>query len=437
MGRFRGARERRGGRAAPEARGWERVAEGAIGVFPKIPARFSAPGRAARGPPSMLGTLRSGGLRVRAAGEGVVVQAGGLLPEGHELLADDHIHGSRADLSATGNRRSTPGRRLGWRRYRSRAWGGRRLLDSYQCLMHLTAGDNRGDSLPSFSMAAFFQFTLFSVFEMRVLLQIWKSRRPNSEQNWLEIPAGTLSALYSRFYGGFLLGFVIMYWCTNSPWFIALLCNSYWLPQIAWSAWPNAKKPLMPAYVLGTSAIRVLVPLYVFGCPENFVRVKPQFWVCWLLVIWVAAQVAALAAQHVFGPECFIPDKYLPEVYDYHRRVEPEVLASAGAGGDEGCGEAGGVDCVICMNAVDAKTPRERMVTPCNHFFHQECLERWMEVKMECPTCRGGAAPAVTRRRATRTRRVSGRWTMPARYPCNRARTLVSLVSVSSRTSWC
>ena len=45
-----------------------------------------------------------------------------------------------------------------------------------------------------------------------------------------------------------------------------------------------------------------------------------------------------------------------------------------------------------------------------------------------------GAAPAVTRRRATRTRRVSGRWTMPTRNPCNRARTLVSLVSVSSRT---
>ena len=57
--------------------------------------------------------------------------------------------------------------------------------------------------------------------------------------------------------------------------------------------------------------------------------------------------------------------------------------------GDEECGEAGGVDCVICMNAVDAKAPRERTVTPCNHFFHRECLERWMKVKMECPTCRG------------------------------------------------
>ena len=53
------------------------------------------------------------------------------------------------------------------------------------------------------------------------------------------------------------------------------------------------------------------------------------------------------------------------------------------------------MDCVICMAPVDCTNLKERMVTPCNHFFHRECLERWMEVKMECPTCRGGL-PIVT-----------------------------------------
>ena len=33
-------------------------------------------------------------------------------------------------------------------------------------------------------------------------------------------------------------------------------------------------------------------------------------------------------------------------------------------------------------------TDRDYMVAPCNHLFHDECLRRWMEVKMECPTCR-------------------------------------------------
>jgi len=28
------------------------------------------------------------------------------------------------------------------------------------------------------------------------------------------------------------------------------------------------------------------------------------------------------------------------------------------------------------------------MRTPCNHLFHNRCLEKWLEVKNECPYCR-------------------------------------------------
>jgi hypothetical protein len=123
--------------------------------------------------------------------------------------------------------------------------GWQAVLDSYQCLLHLTAGIVADALFHAFSAAAFLQFALFSVFEMRVMLQIWKARRPNGEQNWLEIRRD-LSALYSRFYGGFLLGFLTMYWLQARPWLIALLTQTYWLPQIVWSAWSNAKKPLAP-----------------------------------------------------------------------------------------------------------------------------------------------------------------------------------------------
>ena len=47
----------------------------------------------------------------------------------------------------------------------------------------------------------------------------------------------------------------------------------------------------------------------------------------------------------------------------------------------------GAIDCVICMTEV-VVSDRDYMVAPCNHLFHDECLRRWMEVKMECPTCR-------------------------------------------------
>jgi hypothetical protein len=29
------------------------------------------------------------------------------------------------------------------------------------------------------------------------------------------------------------------------------------------------------------------------------------------------------------------------------------------------------------------------MVTPCKHIFHQNCLIKWFDEKLECPTCRG------------------------------------------------
>jgi hypothetical protein len=35
-------------------------------------------------------------------------------------------------------------------------------------------------------------------------------------------------------------------------------------------------------------------------------------------------------------------------------------------------------------------------VTPCDHFFHSGCLQRWMDIKMECPTCRRPLPPAWT-----------------------------------------
>lgn len=272
--------------------------------------------------------------------------------------------------------------------------GWQAVLDSYQCLLHLTAGIVADPIFHVFSATAFLQFSLFSVFEMRLMLQIWKSRRPNGEQNWLEIRRD-LSNLYSRFYGGFILGFVFMYWQQKRAWLIALVVESFWVPQICWSAWVNAKKPLSLVYVFGTSCTRLLLPLYLFGCPSNFVRLKPDYWTCLMLITWVGVQVSLLLAQHYFGPRCFltwVPEGWLPVVYDYFRKVDEEVLTAAGAGDPER-GEAGGVDCVICMAPVECQSIHERMVTPCNHFFHKPCLERWMDVKMECPTCRGTLPP--------------------------------------------
>ncbi len=64
---------------------------------------------------------------------------------------------------------------------------------------------------------------------------------------------------------------------------------------------------------------------------------------------------------------------------------------SSGGGG----GAAGGLstECVICMYPVPLQPSSERLITPCCHFFHEPCLVRWAEVKLECPTCRSRLPP--------------------------------------------
>lgn len=44
--------------------------------------------------------------------------------------------------------------------------------------------------------------------------------------------------------------------------------------------------------------------------------------------------------------------------------------------------------CAICMCNIDFSDKQSFMVAPCHHAFHTECLSQWMDVKLECPTCR-------------------------------------------------
>ncbi len=82
---------------------------------------------------------------------------------------------------------------------------------------------------------------------------------------------------------------------------------SFWWPQIVLCARSDSRQPLRPEFVLGTSAARLALPLYVYGCPSNLLRVAPNPLLCAALVAWVALQAGLLLAQHWLGPRCFLP----------------------------------------------------------------------------------------------------------------------------------
>ncbi|KAL8136621.1 hypothetical protein V2J09_002622 [Rumex salicifolius] len=257
--------------------------------------------------------------------------------------------------------------------------GQQAIMDAYLCLLHLTAGILVESLFNAFATAAFFKFVVFSIFEMRYLLAIWKANRPASSSDGWEAMRRELSVLYSH--GILLGGILVMYEFHNFLRPILLLTYSFWIPQIVTNVIRDSRKPLHPHYILGMTITRLAIPLYVFGCPHNFMRVQPDKTWCICLAVFMGTQSFILLLQHYFGSRCFIPRQILPEKYCYYRRFDQ--------------GSAPSSDCVICMTAIDfSERSNDCMVTPCDHFFHSGCLQRWMDVKMECPTCRRPLPPA-------------------------------------------
>lgn len=102
---------------------------------------------------------------------------------------------------------------------------------------------------------------------------------------------------------------------------ILLLMYSFWIPQIVINVIRDSRKPLHIYYILGITITRLAIPLYVFGCPHNFMRIQPDKTWCICLGVFTFLQVAILLLQHYLGSRWFIPrqvriDKYFLALCD-------------------------------------------------------------------------------------------------------------------------
>ena len=105
-------------------------------------------------------------------------------------------------------------------------------------------------------------------------------------------------------------------------------------------------------------------------------------------------QILLLYLQNVFGPRFFIPKFMQPNYFSYDCKLKMTEDNST-------------LECTICIQNIFEDPNRiiegevnnselhgelmkevNVMKTPCNHYFHKECLIRWIDVKLECPTCR-------------------------------------------------
>lgn len=146
---------------------------------------------------------------------------------------------------------------------------------------------------------------------------------------------------------------------------------SFWLPQVVYSAYTGTKHSFHPVYLVGVSLCHLFIPLYILGCPNNFlgllsIYINPQYLAevateqhalnglndahgsfqhhqplssasaCWVLVIWMALQVGMLLLQTALGPRFFIPKKWLPAKYDYKRSIPAHLCAAFPASNTSG-----------------------------------------------------------------------------------------------------
>lgn len=88
---------------------------------------------------------------------------------------------------------------------------------------------------------------------------------------------------------------------------ILLLLYSFWIPQIITNVVRDSRKPLHPHYIFGMSVTRLAIPLYIFGCPNNFMRIEPDKSWCICLAVFIGLQASILLLQHYLGSRWFIP----------------------------------------------------------------------------------------------------------------------------------
>lgn len=316
-------------------------------------------------------------------------------------------------------------------------------IDGYLCIFHITAGIRTEAVFTAFATCAFMFCVLVSIFGMRYLLIIWRVQRPENTPRRLANTAGAdsitvpatgailpgpvtagptvaatednarrdVSLLYARFYILLILGLVFFAQTSSlsSVWqdfltgVVGMFLYSFWVPQIWRNVKRGSRRGLSIQYIVGMSATRLVIPLYVGLCPQNVLGQETTEWI-WVLVAWVWAQMLVLIVQEFLGARFFIPERYLPPVYQYHPILPTNDAESAIMAAESAMpfpADLNNVDCAICMQPVEVPANAKAnvlsrmgyMLTPCHHLMHTDCLERWMNIRLECPVCRAPLPP--------------------------------------------
>lgn len=175
------------------------------------------------------------------------------------------------------------------------------------------------------------------------------------------------------------------------------------LPQIIYNINQKEKTNFLDYKIFLSLFInRTFIPLYMKGVKNNMFLAKTDYGFCAILLFCQVAQILIIAYQNRFGGDSIWPKRLRKGYFSY--KVNLRVLSKYDKDFSKN-------QCAICLSPFVDNVElfksslnnrnifwmiKERfwdkqiyiMKTPCNHFFHCECLTSWMEMKLECPICR-------------------------------------------------
>lgn len=253
---------------------------------------------------------------------------------------------------------------------------------------------------------ALWYFIIFSILDFRLLTLIWKMQYyPHEDENNNISFRKKIFCFHLKTYCMIIIGiFIIRYAVSHSN--LMILLSFGMIPQIIQVATKQVNSKFDWYFSIIFINTRLLILLYHRGCPMNVEEFQPYVPQSVIFLVLIFCQIFILRYQSLNGSRSILPTFFLPNRYEYFVKYDADRLKQIQDSNTSI--EYDDQICPICLEGVYSITHEhliqrlernpyykqlstkkcEYMRAPCGHTFHIVCLLNWMDVKLECPSCR-------------------------------------------------
>lgn len=289
------------------------------------------------------------------------------------------------------------------------SWNGLGCLFNFYLLMNHN-GDEKYFILPGI-----FFFIAFSFYDIKLLQVLWRNKNSNLFQ--IDNNRDNIRKSVLKFYGIFYISLLLNMIFVNEIYFenylIYIFTLSTFIPQIIYNIYFKIRIsiPLISIFIIGINKVAFISYIRLYS--DNIFTLKNDYYLIFNIFVIQIIQIFILYMQYIFGSRPFSKNK---SSILYKNISEINSLISKDNKVDcniclgnliECTGDIGGNIYIInnkgefCLNIYNKLKERlftfhdtlyikktDYIVTDCNHAFHTSCLENWIKIKQECPTCR-------------------------------------------------